>query len=77
MEENFYNYGVMIIFYIWSGLSSVMGIVLGLFSIVMFLFYLVFIMLFYYDFVDNWEIVIFFIYWELVVMLVYDVEDGM
>lgn len=76
-EENLYNYGVMILSYIWSGLSSAMGIVLGLFSIVTFLLYLVFIMLFYHDFADNWEAAIPPTYREPVVMLVHDVEDGM
>ncbi len=76
-EENLYNYGVLILSYIWSGLSSAMGIVLGLFSIVTFLLYLVFIMLFYNDFADNWEAVIPPTYREPVVMLVHDVEDGM
>ncbi|MEQ8703099.1 MAG: AI-2E family transporter [Phaeodactylibacter sp.] len=76
-EENIYNYGVLILSYIWSGLSSAMGIVLGLFSIITFMLYLVFIMLFYNDFADNWEAVIPPAYREPAVMLVHDVEDGM
>lgn len=76
-EENIYNYGIMILSYIWSGLSSAMGMVLGLFSVVTFMLYLVFIMLFYNDFADHWEESIPPAYREPVVMLVHDVEDGM
>lgn len=76
-EENIYNYGVMILSYLWSGLSSALGMVLGLFSIVTFLLYLVFIMLFYHDFADNWESSIPPAYRAPAVMLVHDVEEGM
>lgn len=76
-EENLSSYGVMVLSYIWSGLSSAMGILLGLFSIVTFFLYLVFIMLFYSDFADHWESAIPPAYRDPAVMLVHDVEDGM
>ncbi len=76
-EESLYTYGAKLLSYLWSGLSSAMGLVLGLFSIVTFLLYLVFIMLFYNDFADHWESAIPPAYRGPAVTLIHDVEDGM
>lgn len=76
-EENITTYGAKLLSYIWSALSGAMGVLLGLFSLVTFLLYLVFIMLFYHDFADHWESAIPPAYRAPAVMLIHDVEDGM
>jgi len=76
-EENIANYGTKLFYYIWNALSGAMGVLLGLFSLVTFLLYLVFIMLFYDDFADNWKRAIPPAYRTPAVMLIEDVEKGM
>ncbi|MCB0565152.1 MAG: AI-2E family transporter [Phaeodactylibacter sp.] len=76
-EENITTYGSTILSYLWSVISGAAGMLLGLFSIVTFLLYLAFIMLFYNDFSDNWEDAIPPAYRKPAVMLINDVEEGM
>lgn len=76
-EENITTYGSTVLAYFWTALSGAAGMLLGLFSIVTFLLYLVFIMLFYNEFTDNWEEAIPPAYRKPAVMLINDVEDGM
>jgi predicted PurR-regulated permease PerM len=76
-EENLSTYGAKLLTYVWGALSGAMGVLLGLFSMVTFLLYLVFIMLFYHDFADHWENAIPPTYRRPAVMLIHDVEDGM
>lgn len=76
-EENLAGYGTKLLSYIWGALSSAMGLVLGLFSLITFFLYLVFIMLFYDDFSKNWKRSIPPAYRQGAVTLIQDVEAGM
>jgi len=76
-QENITTYGAVVLGYIWKALSGAAGVLIGLFSIVTFLLYLVFIMLFYDDFADNWEAAIPVTYRKTAVRLVRDVEREM
>jgi predicted PurR-regulated permease PerM len=76
-QENLTTYGAMVLGFLWKALSGAAGMLIGLFSLVTFLLYLVFIMLFYDDFADNWESAIPHTYRKTAVMLVKDVEREM
>ncbi len=76
-QENIVNYGYTILSYLWSAVSGALGMLMGLFSIITFLLYLVFIMLFYNDFAGHWEEAIPPAYRAPVIRLIHDVEDGM
>ena len=76
-QENITTYGAAVLSYLWSAISGAAGLLLGLFSVVTFMLYLVFIMLFYDDFAGNWKSAIPPTYRETLVMLVRDVEKEM
>lgn len=76
-EDNLSSLGSKLLSYLWAALSGAVGIVLGLFSLVTYLLYLVFIMAFYHEFTDHWESAVPPAYRHPVVTLVTDVEAGM
>ena len=53
-QENIQNYGAKVAQFAWNAISGTLGVVMGLFGIVSFLLYLIFIMIYYDEFSHNW-----------------------
>ncbi|MBI9035042.1 MAG: AI-2E family transporter [Bacteroidales bacterium] len=75
--ENLSQYAYTILGNIWKGIIGVGGFLFSLFSLVTFLLYLVFIMIYYDDFTKNWEGYIPEKWRNQLVGIVEDVESGM
>lgn len=76
-KENITEYGSKLFSIFWNGISQVTGVISGLLVVISFFLYLIFIMIYYDYFSDNWEDIIPPQYRERVVMLIRDINREM
>ena len=76
-EENIKAYGGTLLTTAWNTISGTLGVVMGLFGIVSFLLYLVFVMIYYEEFTHRWERIIPKSYRASGMILIQDLEREM